>query len=42
MCRMASVWNDEDKEAGRRSWADPKKVVERKLVYVATVVARGR
>lgn len=39
MCRMASEWNAEDKEANRRSFGPVKKVMERNVRYRAV---RGR
>lgn len=44
MCRMASNWNAEDKEAGLRSYSPAKEVLERSVQHVATrhSTRRGR
>lgn len=41
-CRMASVWNEDDKEAGRQSYVPPREAVMRLNRYnaVATKVKR--
>lgn len=38
MCRMASVWHEEDKAAGRKSYFSPRASAIRYVHYVATAV----
>lgn len=35
MCRMAQEWNEEDKEAGRKSFSPARTVLERHVQHVA-------
>lgn len=37
ICRMASYWNEEDKQVGRRSYANPKTAKERAVRYAGIV-----
>lgn len=36
ICRMGSVWNEEDKETGRQSYGDPRETKERMIRYLGT------
>lgn len=42
MCRMAQVWNEEDKAAGRQTYFRPEIVVEKNLHLRAEVLVKGK
>ena len=42
ICRMCSVWNDEDKAVGRSSFLEPEDAKMRAGQYLGTIVQRGR
>ena len=42
MCRLASVWMEEDKAAGRTTFKPPGEVKDRMTRYLGVIVQRGK